>query len=140
MNYLARREHTELELKRKLRTKGFEAEAIQSVIAALVGEGLLSNRRFTEIYIHYRCERGYGPLRIQAELSDRGIPEDMIEHHLNITDNTWFAHARKTWLKRFKGNSPADFKSRAQQMRFLHQRGFTPEQINPIFQSDTEDA
>lgn len=140
MNLLARREHSEYELTRKLRTRGFTLEDIQPVIAKLVTEGLLSNKRFVENYIHFRRQKGYGPQRIRAELNERGISEDMIEHHLNIADNAWFTCAHKTWQKRFKGNMPSDFKTRAQQMRFLQYRGFTSEQINSIFHSDTEDA
>ncbi len=88
-----------------------------------------------ESFIHYRRARGYGPLRIRAELLERGVPEDLIEHHLKITDNAWLDDARKAWQKRFKYRLPHDFKSRAQQMRFLQYRGFTSEQINPLFQS-----
>jgi len=132
-NLLARREHSETELLRKLKTKGFSDTDCHPVIHALIQEGLLSNHRFTENYIHYRRSKGYGPLRIRNELMERGIAEDLIEHHLNIADNAWFAEARKAWQKRFKNKLPSDFKSRAQHMRFLHYRGFTQEQIEQIF-------
>jgi regulatory protein len=142
INLLARREHSEHELSRKLRTKGFSDSDIQTTLATLTKEGLLSNTRFIEAYVHHRRQKGYGPLRIHAELATRGISEDMIEHHLNITDNAWLAHARHVWQKRFKGASPRDFKARAQQMRFLQYRGFTTGQINSIihstFHSDSE--
>ena len=98
----------------------------------LTAEGLLSNTRFIETYLHHRRQKGYGPLRIQAELTARGIPDEMIEHHLNMADNAWFTHARSVWQKRFKGILPRDFKARAQQMRFLQYRGFTAAQINNI--------
>jgi regulatory protein len=135
---LARREHTELELSRKLRAKGFSDNEIEATLTALIAENLLNNVRFIESYIHYRRQKGYGPLHIHAALNARGMTEDMIEHHLNITDNAWFALARKTWQKRFKGIYPTDFKIRAQHIRFLQYRGFTPEQINSIFKSDDE--
>jgi regulatory protein len=135
MNLLARREHSETELSLKLRKKGFIETDIRTVITALVQEKLLSNQRFIENYIHHRRTKGFGPLRIQAELVTRGIHEELIEHHLKITDNTWFAQAHETWRKRFKNQMPRDFKSRAQQMRFLHYRGFTTEQIEKIFKS-----
>ena len=45
----------------------------------------------------------------------------------------------KVWQKRFKGTVPRDLKTRAQQMRFLQYRGFTPEQIKLLFfDSDTK--
>ena len=130
---LARREHSEKELSRKLRTKNFSANEIQIVITQLTQENLLSNNRFIENYIHHRRAKGYGPLHIRAELLERGITENLIEAYLNSKDNEWFMSAQKVWQKRFKSQLPEDFKKRAQQMRFLQSRGFTFEQIENIF-------
>jgi regulatory protein len=135
MNYLARREHSQVELFRKLKQNNFADAAIQQTLDQLMVEGLLSNRRFIENYIHYRREKGYGPLRIHAELSSRGLDEEFIEEHIQMSDNLWFDAARKLWQKRFKGLVPRDFKARARQMRFLHYRGFTQDQIEKIFQN-----
>ncbi|MEO8402288.1 MAG: regulatory protein RecX [Gammaproteobacteria bacterium] len=136
MNLLARREHSEKELLQKLRLRDFSEPDIQLVIQALVSEKLLSNSRFLENYIHHRRTKGFGPLRIQAELRARGIHEELIEHHLKITDNAWLADIQQVWKKRFKNRLPQDFKARAQQMRFLQYRGFTSEQIDSVFTSD----
>lgn len=133
MNLLARREHSESELLRKLRAKEHPIDEIKAVISQLAQEGLVSNTRFIEGYIHYRCNRGYGPIRIRAELIERGISEDFIEHHLNIADNAWFINVRTVWQKRFKGELPRDYKTRAQHMRFLFYRGFTQEHIESVF-------
>lgn len=138
MNLLSRREHSESELFRKLRTKNFPLSDIELAITQLAEEGLLSNSRFIENYIHYRSNKGYGPIRIRAELIERGITEEFIEHHLNITDNAWLVNVRNVWQKRFKGVLPRDFKGRAQQMRFLQYRGFTQEQIQNIFQNSDD--
>ena len=134
MNLLACREHSETELYRKLRKKGFAEDAIHQVTAVLIQENLLSNNRFIENYVHYRRAKGFGPLRIQAELIERGIQEELINHHLKITDNAWFAEVSLVWQKRFKNQMPQDFKTRAKQMRFLYSRGFTAEQIESVFE------
>lgn len=136
MNLLARREHSETELFRKLHVKKYPEAETRAVISQLSQEGLLSNRRFIENYIHSRRTKGYGPMRILAELLERGLTEDFIEHHLNMSDNAWFIDAHNVWKKRFKGQQPSDFKTRAQQMRFLHYRGFTHEQIERVFKND----
>jgi len=133
---LARRDHSTTELSRKLQRKAFNQADIDSVLAALSQEGLLNDQRFMESYIQYRRARGYGPLRIRAELIERGIAQDLIEHQLNITDNAWLEDARKVWKKRFKNCLPKDMKARGQQMRFLFYRGFTSEQINRVLQGD----
>lgn len=133
MNLLARREHSEAELFRMLQHKSFDPTDIYTVIHTLIAEGLLNNTRFLENFLHARRNKGYGPLRIRAELIERGIAEDLIEQCLNITDNAWLDEIRNVWRKRFKNQLPRDFKTRAQQMRFLHYRGFTAEQIESVF-------
>jgi regulatory protein len=138
LNLLARREHSELELRNKLKSKGFLASDIDAIIPLLTMEGALSNARFTEIYVHYRRQKGYGPVRIRAELNVRGVSEDMIEDHLKIADNAWLTSVRAVWRKRFKGVVPNDKRTRAEQQRFLQYRGFTLDQIDIIFQSDRE--
>lgn len=130
---LARREHSETELVRKLRIRNFPESDVRLVLANLIQEGLLSHSRFVESYIHSRRKKGYGPIRIQAELMERGIAEDFVDQQLNMSDNAWFTDVRTVWQKRFKGQLPRDFKARAQQMRFLQYRGFTHEQIESIF-------
>jgi regulatory protein len=133
---LTRREHSEHELNQKLLDKEFNNTEIAEVIARLKQEGLVSDARFVEAFIHYKRGRGLGPLRIRLELIQRGIAEDLIEEELKIADNSWLIDARHVWRKRFKNRLPHDAKSRAQQMRFLHYRGFTIEHINRIFHSD----
>lgn len=133
MNLLARREHSETELTRKLRTKKFDETDIKATITELSEKGLLSNTRFIENYIRYRRNKGYGPMRIRMELRERGITEEFIDHHLNISDNAWFTEVHRVWQKRFKGQLPCDTKTHGQQMRFLQYRGFTHEQINSLF-------
>ncbi len=133
MNLLARREHSAIELFRKLRIRGFNESAIHTVLNHLTQEKLLSHERFVESYIYSRRAKGFGPLHIQAELIQRGIPQELIDPHLKITDNAWVLKIREVWQKRFKNQLPTDAKSRAQQMRFLYGRGFTGEQVESIF-------
>lgn len=140
MRMLARRDHSNDELMRKLSKKGYTPAEIALTLQQLIKEGLQSNSRFTQNYIAYRRAKGYGPMRIQAELLARGIPIDMIEHALDFTDNAWLAEARRLWQKRFKKGIPSDYAERAKQMRFLQYRGFTNDQINSIFHGDIEHA
>ena len=67
---------------------------IHPVLNILVQEGLLSDSRFLENFIHYQRNRGYGPIRIRADLIERGISENLIEHHLEIKDNAWLTSIR----------------------------------------------
>ncbi len=140
LDLLARREHSEFELNRKLRSKGFPAAEVDAIVTLLTSQGKLSNARFAESYIHARRQKGYGPVRIRMELKARGVNEDMIEDHLDITDNAWLTSVRTVWRKRFKSVLPAGQQERGAQQRFLQYRGFTLDQIDTIFQSDREHA
>jgi regulatory protein len=136
LSLLSRRDHSQHEIQQKLKDKSYPLELITAAIQQALAEGLLNDARFTENYIRYRREKGFGPQRISAELQARGIPAEMIAEHMQITDNAWFISAQKIWQKHFRGKTPVEFNERAKQMRFLHYRGFTREQIEPLFKKE----
>lgn len=129
MNLLARREHSQQELHRKLLNKGFEAADIKPDLDRLSSEGLLSDERFTEAFINSRLKRGSGPIKIAMELQQRGISDELVNAYLDERDAQWMESAHAVRIKRFGPSPPSDFKERARQMRFLQYRGFTMEQI-----------
>src|SRR6187399_1177731 len=90
LNMLARREHSQQEITRKLLDKKYPTEDIQPVVEHLVREGLIKDSRFAESYSHARCNRGFGPLHVRMELQARGISADIIAEVLEIADNKWF--------------------------------------------------
>ncbi len=136
MDFLARREHSESELSRKLATRGFDADLIEATIAGLVAENLLSNTRFVESFVHSRFQRGSGPQKIHAELRKRGIEGDLINDAIAGYDRQWRELVRQVREKKYGANLPEDYKERTRQMRFLQQRGFTPEQISGVFKDE----
>lgn len=138
MHLLARREHSKSELLNKLIKKKFAAADIELALNQLIQENLLNENRFVENYIHFRSNKGFGPVRIRAELIERGIREDCIEPYLNISDNAWLIQGRKVWQKRFKNQLPHDRKMHFQQMHFLLYRGFTSEQVTRILNNEEE--
>ncbi len=129
MNLLARREHSQQELHRKLVNKGFESADIKPALATLSEEGLLSDERFTEAFINSRLKRGSGPIKIAMELQQRGISDELVNAYLDDRDAQWAESAIAVRAKRFGPSFPEDFKERARQMRFLQYRGFTLQQI-----------
>ncbi len=133
LNYLARREHAPKELQRKLANKDFSPEDIQAVLTQLSQENVLSTTRFVENYIHYRRNRGFGPVRIKLELVERGVADSIIDRYLSTNDVSWFDLAAAVLQKKLRGKIPGDFQARAKYMRFLHGRGFTSEQIEKSF-------
>ncbi len=126
---LARREHSRLELIRKLRQRGFAEHDLLPVLDALAAANLQSDERYAESYARSRAERGFGPLRIRAELQERGIDGNGIESALAALEQDWSEQARTAREKRFGAEPPQDIQQRMRQTRFLQQRGFSHDQI-----------
>ena len=133
MDLLARREHSERELIRKLATRGFDKDLIETTIVGLVADNLLSNVRFAESFVYSRFQKGSGPQKIHAELRERGIDDGLISDSIAEYELQWQELVRQVREKKFGTGQPQDYKERARQMRFLQQRGFTPEQISRVF-------
>ena len=136
MDYLARREHGERELAAKLVAKGHATELVAEVLAELVADGLLSDARYAEAFVHSRYQRGAGPHKIHAELRARGIDEGLIQDCLDVYADRWQALVGEVRTRKYGTAPPADFRERARQMRFLQQRGFTSEQIAAAFHDE----
>ena len=112
------------ELREKLEAREFDADEIESTLAALVSDGLLSEERFVESFVGSYTRRGHGPVWLRAELERRGISGEVISEALAKADVDWEAAAEAVRVKRFGPEVPTDFKERARQARFLQYRGF----------------
>lgn len=133
VSYLARREHSALELRRKLEKAGFDPADIEHVLSQLQQADLQSDERFSESYVRSRINRGYGKTRIRMELQERGVADELIKDSLQQAEVDWFALAAEVRSKRFGEQDPEDFKSRAKQQRFLQYRGFSHDEITESF-------
>lgn len=133
LDLLARREHTRLELTRKLKAKKFSSSEIDELLDHLQGEGLQSDKRYTESYVHSRGRRGFGPLRIKLELQERGIASDLVDAYVDFNDQVWLDVACKEYEKKFGAQATESAKDRAKHMRFLQSRGFTGDIIQKTF-------
>lgn len=129
MDYLARREHSCQELRRKLTLAGFETGLIDDVVESLEDRGLVSDRRFTEAYIRYRASKGQGPQRIRMELGEKGVSSGLIDELMAAGKQDWYDLAAEVRKKKFGDELPTEFKERARQARFLQYRGFSNDQV-----------
>lgn len=132
LNLLARREHTRVELKTKLSKKTEDLAELDLLLDKLTQQGLLSEQRFVTSFIRQRVNRGYGSLRIAAELRERGIPDHFIKDSFENESVDWQIQIQQVWQKRF-GERPNDLKEKAKQARFLQYRGFDFQQIQWLF-------
>ncbi|HID44745.1 MAG TPA: regulatory protein RecX [Chromatiaceae bacterium] len=129
MHLLSLREHSRFELERKL-LRRHEQAMVQQVLQNLAQQGLQSDERFAEQYVYSRRNKGYGPLRIRAELREKGVAEDLISIWLDDPEQDWYALMLATAEKKFGGQPPADRKEMAKRGRFLSSRGFPSWMIN----------
>jgi regulatory protein len=129
MDYLARREHGRAELVDKLTRYGFDDATACTAVDQLVEDRLQSDTRFVEAFIASRINQGKGPLRIRADLRERGIGDAVIAQGLQEAAQDWYAAASDVRQKKFGNNLPRDFNEKARQMRFLQSRGFDTDHI-----------
>ncbi len=127
---LARREHSRIELERKLRAHAESAEQLSAVLDELERAKLLSNVRFAESLAHRRAER-FGVARVKQELKTHQLAPELVAVQVDALRATEFERARTVWLKRF-GQPATDAKERARQMRFLAARGFSGDVVRRV--------
>jgi regulatory protein len=128
LRYLGRREYAIEELRHKLVQRGADSEITDTVINELADENLVSDQRFTEMYVRMRVRRLFGPLKIRGELRSRGITDRLIAEVMPGGDDTWFDTASQWASKRCTGE--LDYAARAKIYRSLMNRGFTHKQAN----------
>ncbi len=133
MDLLARREHSEQEIRHKLQSREFEEDAIEKAIEGLKKDGLLSDERFAEAYVNQRFNAGYGPLKIRYELQQKGIDSELIDNCLMPLEDEWPQSMRQQRARKFGMDPPEDYRERVKQARFLQNRGFSPESVMRLF-------
>lgn len=130
LGLLARREHSKRELIIKLRARSCPEKIITQVVDQLAAEGMQSDARFAETYVRSRIDRGRGPLRIRAELIERGVEDEQIAEALLQYEDWWRDLALEAYNKRYGENIPSgDIEERSKRSMFLQRRGFTVDQI-----------
>lgn len=70
---LNRRDYSTKELLNKLRDDGFSSAVSAQLVDDAVASNLVNDVRFAEVYVRSKCYAGWGKLRIERELSRKGI-------------------------------------------------------------------
>ena len=148
---LAQREHSRLELRRKLlphalaEALGSGADGIDAgpeaaecshtrldaMLDWLEANQYLSQQRFVESRVHARAAR-FGDLRIKMELAKHGV--DLSPEAASALKNSEFERAQGVWQRKY-GLRIADAADRAEwakQARFLAARGFSADVIRKV--------
>jgi regulatory protein len=113
LRYLAAREHSRLELERKLARHVEDlpdlpaAAQIGRVLDELCERGLIDERRAAEAVVSARAAR-FGTARLKQDLRARGIGADDAAEALAGLSDTELARARAVWRRRFGGRAALD--------------------------------
>lgn len=140
LNMLARREHSQHELKQKLlsRFKDNSIE-IETMIKQLTRDNYQSDQRFCEAFIRYRQQKAYGEIRIMSELRQKGVDLALIKQSFNVADIDWFELALTLKTNKFGEQVTKDYSTKSKQYRYLQYRGFSSDQINYAIHEDIHD-
>lgn len=129
LRLLAMREHSRRELAHKLAVRGFGAADIDTALDRLMTEGSIDESRLAEHYVAERVGKGFGPLRIRGELREKGLADELIDHHLEPLKDDWAGVLATVHDRRFGNEPPTDRADLGRRARFLEQRGFPTDSI-----------
>ena len=154
LQWLAQREHSRVELRRKLlrlsreRAPAQAAEddakaadptvQVDALLDWLVANRYLSDARFVESRVNARAAR-YGNLRIRQELGQHGTALDAATAERLKSSELARAHA--LWQRKYGAvPPPQETGERIRQMRFLAGRGFSAEVIRRVIRGEESEA
>lgn len=131
LRLLSRRDHFPLELERKLRDRGYDIDDVRSAVDRCRELGYLNVEATAERFCELSAgRRGWGPVRLEAELLRRGVPEQVVREATRL-DGDILAAALDVALRRAERRAGERWwdlhEARARMVRSIVQRGFDPE-------------
>jgi regulatory protein len=124
LRLLARREHSRLELTRKLAPHAESDAVLREVVEKLIEKRQLSDERYAEERVRWLA-RKYGAARIRHDLKSKGVDPALVER---VSSQDDLARATEILNRKFRAPA-ATREERARRMRFLQSRGFSSEII-----------
>ena len=130
LRLLSAREHSRVELERRLAQFEQEPGALAKTLDELQVKGFINEQRVIESVLNRRSAK-LGTARIRQELQSKGLAPDAVLDAVDQLRATEVDRAREVWRKKF-GEPPADAAERGKQMRFLASRGFGGDAIRKV--------
>jgi regulatory protein len=140
--YLARRDFSAADLRRKLKERGFAESAIEPVLTQLEASNVINDGRYGDNVVAYRARRGQGPARIRQELKRSGLGSEVIQTTMDKAKDDgpdFISLARAARARKFGAELPKDWKERSRQARFLQYRGFSTDHIRAVLEGAPDD-
>lgn len=128
--YLSRREHSRLELKRKLAKFTDDENEIEAVLDSLQEGNWQSDERYAFAYAQ-RNSIKHGINRIINDLRQQGIADKYLNDIAAEFSDSEYQRALNVWQKKFNTKA-SDQREYAKQFRFMASRGFSADYIHSI--------
>ncbi len=136
---LARRNHSALELKRKLLQKRYDKKLIEDVINELIEKEYINDSLFAEnFYKEEMTKKNLGENRLRADLFKKGINKKIIDEVINknrdpalMLNNAVFLAAKK--INYLKKASKEKNKIKQKVFSYLQNKGFDSDTIREVF-------
>ncbi len=134
--YLSYRSRSQAEVEAKLRDNEFSEAVIQHVLSHLVRLGYLDDEMFSDQWARGRVRlRGFGRLRIEQELRNKGVSRDIIRKTLGevFEDSSEIDIARREAEKKTRSLSRFEPEVRRRRLAaFLERKGFSSDIIRIV--------
>lgn len=137
LRLLALREHSRLELERKLREHESQPGELAAALDTLQANGFINDERVADSVLHRRAGK-LGTARVKAELQAKGLDATVVQAAVEELRATELQRAQTVWEKKF-GHPATDAAERARQMRFLSARGFTGDVVRRVVSGASQD-
>lgn len=130
LKLLAQREHSRLELLRKLSPHVQDGDDLPAILDELEKRGFISVERVVESVIRSKAGR-FGTARVLHDLRSKGLDDETVRQASEQLRGNEHARAWAVWQQRF--GSPAQTpQERMKQMRFLASRGFGGDVVRKV--------
>ena len=132
IHLLSLREHSRQELFAKLNSKEPNVDLVDEVMRFLSENEYVSDPRFTEAFVRAKANKGQGPIKIRAQLKQKGVKDQVIQEYLDVQSGKWFDIAQTEYDKKYGELSVTDYNDWSKRARFLQGRGFTMDHIHCV--------
>lgn len=134
LRLLSQREHSRVELERKLAPHEEVSGELAKALDDLQARDFINDGRAVDSVVNRRSGK-LGSARIQQELAQKGLSGEAVAEVLEVLKETELARAQAVWRKKFNA-PPQDPQERAKQMRFLLTRGFNAEVVRRVVKGE----
>lgn len=122
MRYLSQRDHSEGEMRRKLRNQGYPEEHIEAVVTEYLELGYINDTKTAEGIVRVLMRQRWGPAQIRAKMRKREFRPETIDAALEeheLDEDVWIEAARERVTSKFR-KEPSEFDQGEKEKAFRH--------------------